>query len=210
MAFDANRTLDRRVFLATSSTTLAGVNVTANGVPVAFDERRRNGLGRYLTAEQLAPQGERRLSDVLMSVPSVNIVRGRGNNGWVLGKRAPQHIKPTGMEYVNTKAGDGTQKMCGGDALNPCRWTDADLVEQGIYCPNAGEAKQGIECACYAQVYVDNRLMNGSRPTEPFDVNTIPTKDVVGLEFYASAAQTPGQYSNLLARCGVMLIWTRR
>ena len=201
MNFAANRTVEQRVLLP-KATTLASVNVTAfgSGAPAAFEARRKNGLGRYLTPEQLERQSERRLSDVLTTVPSVTIVNGHGSSGWIVGKRAPLHIKPR-----------GTGPACGQGGKSPvCEYSDQDLIAQGIYCPNAVEKNQGLECACYSQVFVDDHLMNGGRPTEPFDVNSIPTKNIAAVEFYASAAQTPGQYSNLQARCGVMLIWTRR
>jgi hypothetical protein len=200
ITFAANRTFEQRVLLPkAAATTLSTVSIvaTGNGAPAAFDERRKNGIGHYLNIEQLDKQGNRRLSDVLVTMPSVSIVSGRGGNGYIVGKRAPMHIKPRGG------GGDGS-------ARSPGVFSDKDLVEQGYYCPTAAERVLGLECACYAQVYIDDHLMNVGRPTEPFDINTIPTGSIAGFEFYASAAQTPGRYSNLQARCGVVLIWLRK
>jgi hypothetical protein len=61
---------------------------------------------------------------------------------------------------------------------------------------------------CYAQVYLDNMLMTVGLPTPPFDVNSIPTNEVEGVEFYASAAELPPRYSGLNTTCGVLVIWT--
>jgi len=203
--FENNRAIAQRVLL-NKATTLAAVSVTAGGLPAAFEERRALGLGHFVTTADLDKSGDRRLSDVLATVSGFSAVSGRGGNGWVVGKRAPQHIKPTGVS--TGPAGSAVQ--CGVRSNAPCTFDDNDLREQGYYCPNAAERMQGLECACYSQIFVDNQLMNRGRPTEPFDINSIPARDIAGVEFYASAAQTPGQYSELNARCGVMLIWTRR
>jgi hypothetical protein len=63
---------------------------------------------------------------------------------------------------------------------------------------------------CYAQVYLDDVLMNPTRPTEPFDVNTIKLEQLEAVEFYAGPSQTPAKYSRLDSRCGVLVLWTRR
>lgn len=199
--FDANRAVDQRVLLNKSTTTLATMNIEATGVgaPSEFDERRKSGIGRFMTATDLDKQGDRRLADVLLTMPGFTGVAGRGGNGWVVGKRAPQHIKPTPIVSGNA------------DARNQSRpFNDNDLREQGYYCPNAAERMQGLECACYSQVYINNQLTNPGRPTEPFDINSIPARDIAGLEWYATPASTPGRYSALNAKCGVMVIWLRR
>lgn len=59
-------------------------------------------------------------------------------------------------------------------------------------------------------MYLDNFLMNPGRPTEPFDVNSIPPNTIEALEYYSSNLQTPHKYNNANADCGVLVIWTRR
>jgi hypothetical protein len=87
----------------------------------------------------------------------------------------------------------------------------SDLRNQGYYCPEPSERAYGIlSCACFAQVYVDDRLMNTQRPTEPFDANQLSVLDVAAVEFYPTAASTPGRYSGANSVCGVMLVWTKR
>lgn len=64
--------------------------------------------------------------------------------------------------------------------------------------------------SCLANVYVDHMLMHGKRGDPPFDVNSIPPEEIEAIEYYASAAVTPMEYSTLNSACGVIVIWTRR
>lgn len=97
----------------------------------------------------------------------------------------------------------------------------------GVYCPaDEGEKMAGITCACYAQVYLDNQLMNSPQPsgspggkrsptgtrmeTPPFDVNSLAPGQIEAIEYYAGPSQTPMKYSKLNSACGVLVIHTRR
>lgn len=188
MSFEANRTIEHKVLLP-RSTALTTVDVTANGVPADFEARRKLGVGSFISHVELKGQEMRRLSDVLTRVPGFSSVTARGGHAFVYGKRAPGHIASP-------------------NASNELAF--ANLAAQGVYCPTAAEASQGIDCACYAQIYLDDRLMNPGVPTEPFDINTLPIAEIAAIELYAGVAQTPGRYSNLNTKCGVVLVWTRR
>ena len=221
--FSANRAVDQRVLL-TPAATLATVEVNADGVPAAFEERRKTGLGRFMGRAELAKQPGRRLGDVLGQVSGFGAAYGTAGHAWVVGKRAPSHLLPNAQPA--SKPGDaayaeasGAAKSGGCGAARPtaqgqppaCQFTMDDLRNQGYYCPEASERAQGIlSCACYSQVYVDDRLMNTQRPTEPFDANTLTVDDIAAVEFYPTMASTPGRYSSANAVCGVMLVWTRR
>jgi hypothetical protein len=99
----------------------------------------------------------------------------------------------------------------GQTAAGPCGFDMPSLRDQGFYCPeSSAEQMAGITCACYAQVWVDGRLMNRQRPTEPFDVNDFQPERLEAVEWYASPSQTPAQYSSLNSPCGVMVLWTKR
>jgi len=64
--------------------------------------------------------------------------------------------------------------------------------------------------ACYADVYVNGvHMYQGKEGEVLFDVSTMSPAMVEGIEFYASAAQTPVKYSRGGAPCGTLLIWTR-
>lgn len=84
----ANHTTARRIVLA-RVTALAEVTVVglADKLPREFEEHRVLGLGHFFTRDDLAKQETRRTSDVLAQVPGLGLVRGRGDQGWIMGKR---------------------------------------------------------------------------------------------------------------------------
>ncbi len=84
------------------------------------------------------------------------------------------------------------------------------LASGSIYEPDSAERMRGMVAGCYAQVWLDNRLVNSGLPTEPFDVNSIAADQIEAVEWYASAAQTPSRYAKLNSSCGVLVIHTRR
>jgi hypothetical protein len=63
--------------------------------------------------------------------------------------------------------------------------------------------------ACYALVYLDNALMNRSRPTEPFDLRTVYQSQMQSIEYYEGSATTPSKYNTPGSECGVLVIHTR-
>jgi hypothetical protein len=205
VAFADNQTVDHRVVLGRATTALEPVTVTeAPSVNADFDANRKLGLGKFLTTEDLDRNAGRRLSDVMAVVPNFGIVtQANSGHGWVVGKRVPAHL-------VKTRAGTDAE----GNRVSQVNggwYSMDDLRDLGFYCPaNSAEQMQGITCACYAQVWVDGRLMNRQRPTEPFDVNEYPPERLQAVEWYASASQTPAQYSSLNSPCGVLVLWTRR
>jgi len=79
-----------------------------------------------------------------------------------------------------------------------------------MYEPDTAETVQGMRTACYAQVYVNQQLMNPGKPTPGFNVNGILPSSVEGIEVYASRMQMPPQYATAHAMCGVVVVWTRR
>ncbi len=207
--FGVNRSVDQRVLLNPASNTLATVEVNAEGVPTVFEERRKTGIGRFMGRAELDKAGGRRLGDVIQQVGGFGSFFGGAGHAYVVGKRAPSHLLPN----MSSAPAPGEKSMgCGGAGQGPCTFNMDDLRNQGYYCPtSAAERYYGVtSCACFAQVYVDDHLMNSSRPTEPFDANTLDVTEIAGVEFYATAASTPGRYSNPNAVCGVLLVWTRR
>ena len=62
---------------------------------------------------------------------------------------------------------------------------------------------------CLANVYLDHMLMYGRPGDPPFDVNTVAPEQIEAIEYYASAAVTPMEYSALNSQRGVLVIWTR-
>jgi hypothetical protein len=68
---------------------------------------------------------------------------------------------------------------------------------------------QGIKEDCYLQVLVDGIVMYQAVPGRPlFDVNTVTTSSISGVEFYQTS-QTPPQFQATGSQCGTIIIWTR-
>ena len=77
--------------------------------------------------------------------------------------------------------------------------------------PDTTDKVLGAHMSCYAQVYLDRMPVYQGRDREPlFDVNSIPPSQIEAIEYYATPAQTPAQYTRLNSTCGVLVIWTRR
>jgi hypothetical protein len=121
----------------------------------------------------------------LSTLPGVALISGNTGQQWILSKRMPPTLcKPSNKDCLNG---------------------------QGIYVPELWESRQlKMPIGCYAQVYLDDLLMNRTRPTEPFDVNTIAIERIEAIEWYSGPSQLPLKYSQLDARCGVLVLWTRR
>jgi hypothetical protein len=217
IGFTENQSIDQRIVLGRAQTALAAVTITeAPSVNSSFDENRKLGLGKFLTRAELDKQPGKPLGMVL---GAIGVASTGGQNAWLVGKRAPVRLTPlrvsVAVSATNTRRDTIDTRMdCSrtvvssvGDA---CNATPDDLRDVGYYCPRGGEAATGIRCACYAQVYVDGRLMNRERPTEPFDINTVNADDIEGVEWYSSPSQTPARYSGLDSPCGVMAIWMRK
>lgn len=82
-------------------------------------------------------------------------------------------------------------------------------TSSGVYQPKGDEIARGVRTACYAQVYLDNMLMNSGSPASPFDVNTITVETLKAVEYYSGPAETPNKYARLNSTCGVLVLWTR-
>jgi hypothetical protein len=232
VSFAENQTVDHRIVLGQAVAALPQVSITedAPSVNSDFDNHRKLGIGRFLTRAELDKLPGRALGMAIATTPTMGVApQSNGNHAWLIGKRMPVRMAPNKPplpanfndnkgfgEDAERARGEAIQATadCGRRLANsmndPCNFSPDDLREVGFYCPQGGDAAQGIRCACYAQVYLDGSLMNKQRPTEPFDINSINADDVEGVEWYSSAAQTPARYSSLNAACGVMAIWTRK
>jgi hypothetical protein len=155
-----------------------------------FEEHRRVGLGHFLTRDELAKNEGRRMSDILSRISGLGIVQGRAGRGFILSRR-----------YVIPLS----------ELKDACDPSDRPRPPgEKLFRPTKIEALEGKICACYAQVYLDNHLMNPGQPTEPFDVNSFSSKQIEAIEYYASPAETPSKYARLNSPCGVYVMHTRR
>lgn len=149
-----------------------------------FEDNRRIGLGHFFTRAEPAKVEQQKLADALWQAPGAGFIGGRFQ-AYIYSKRAPP-------------------AMCSTKARPDC------FASHGYYVPNASEAAQGAQVACYPQIYLDGALMNTGNPTPPFDINSILPHQIEAIEWYSGPSQTPARYSGLGSRCGVLVIHTRR
>jgi hypothetical protein len=77
--------------------------------------------------------------------------------------------------------------------------------------PDVVSRRLGAKRGCFANVYLDAILIYSGRRNEPlFDINTIAPSTIEAIEYFANAPETPSEYNSAMARCGVLIIHTRR
>lgn len=187
VVFAPNEEEERRIVLA-RMTVLEEVSVYGRAADEAlrdFAESRRLGLGKFVGREELERIEGRKMSEVVGRLAGVGVT-GLGTRAFLLSRR--QMLPLSALEAC---AGGGSP---GGS----------------VYVPSTSEKRQGVACACYAQVYLDGVLQNPGIPSEPFDVNSIPPGKIEAIEWYASPAETPARYAGLNSACGVYVIHSRR
>ncbi|HEY5060377.1 MAG TPA: carboxypeptidase regulatory-like domain-containing protein [Gemmatimonadaceae bacterium] len=185
LVFDPQGIVDRSIVLH-RAVTLDSVVVSASRTAALreFEENRRRGFGSFLTRDELAKQGSKRLSDILAQVRGVNVLHGNIRS-YLVGKRM-------------------TPALCGPKAPPAC------FQVYGFYVPDADERLDGMQTACYTQVYLDEALMNRGDPTPPADINAFLPEQIEAIEYYADRSAVPARYVGSQARCGVLIIHSRR
>ncbi|MFI5243966.1 MAG: carboxypeptidase regulatory-like domain-containing protein [Gemmatimonadales bacterium] len=147
-----------------------------------FDDRRREGIGKFIDRASLAKIENRTTSMVLSSLGGLRVWQG-GTQAYVSSTRAI------------------SSKSCGfcsggiGEYLRP------EDIEAG--------ARPACYMDVYVdgvQVY-----QYGVNPPMPlFNVNSLPPEQIEGIEAYSSASQVPVRFNKTGSGCGVLVIWTRR
>lgn len=131
---------------------LKGIEVTVerkefSGKLSGFEERREQGLGHFITPEQIEERDPRRASDLLRNVPGVRV----------------------------------SSRGLGGAVIEMARKSRS----------------------CYPALYVDGV------PVPKGQIDELNVADVLAVEVYKGASETPIQYSRNAANCGVILVWIR-
>jgi len=65
---------------------------------------------------------------------------------------------------------------------------------------------------CWVTVFLDGILIFDGTPragAPPPDIDQFPTRNLSGIEYYASAGTIPFQFKTTLNSCGTLLLWTR-
>lgn len=168
LTIPAGRKIEADIFLKPVMTKLANINVKAAVNPryairlADFEERRRVGMGRFLTSDIFEKAEGQNMSQVLVSlIPGVR-TSGKGSKQILVSRRS------------------------------------------------------GKDCA--AQVIVNGLVhFNGQEPN--FDLNSLYTGQVIGVEYY-TVANTPSQFNATAGSpgrseiaggsyCGTVVIWTK-
>jgi hypothetical protein len=181
VSIEAGKAAERSLVLS-RVVVLDTVSVTA-GTLRDFEEHRRLGLGHFLTRGEIDALQGQPISMALRQMSGVAIMNSRGNQAWILSRRTPPQISSMDPKSVNRST---------------------------IWCPDRGLAQYGYKCGCYAKVYLDKQVVNAGYPTEPFDINSIPSASIEAVEWYSAPSQTPPEYNTLNSVCGVLVIHTRR
>ncbi len=163
---------------------LDSVVVKAPATPAipSFEEHRRLGLGDFLTREQLQRQQGRRMSDVLQQVSGLRVTNS-GAAAWVSSTRAVQSLSSRCPEREDEPGGIVARRARG----------------------------EKVACTCYPVVYLNTTVIyrGGDGGVVP-NVNRFEIPAIEAIEFFATAAQTPPEYSVLNSSCGLLVFHTRR
>jgi hypothetical protein len=164
-------------------------DVTVKTAPVVrgtlaeFEERRAEGHGRFVTREMLEKRPLSKMVEILRThVPGLNIVQSAARPG--------EAFVAAGRMSVP----GGTLAFNSGGAPKPCY---AAVVLDGVMVfhgdPGSPKQADGVN----------------SPPQSLFDINSIPTRDIAGIEYYAGAATMPIKYNSMRNTCGLIVVWTR-
>jgi len=166
------------------ATTLGEVKVTGKATQpkmAGFEDRRRQGIGRFIDRDMLAKVAHRTMSTILATMPGMAVLPGTGMKAWAYTTRAVT-----------------------GSACAFCGPSSNAAPED-----RAAGAKAGF---CYMDVMVDGALVyrhDQPAPAQLYDLNSIPSEQLEGIEVFTSTAQMPAQYNRTGSSCGLLVIWTR-
>jgi hypothetical protein len=195
--FTGGAVTDRRIVL-TRITLLDSMSVTARPYRDPnmdeFEERRRIGIGHFVTRADIAKREGALTSSFLQQMPQLRITTAQLGD-WPIGVSAKRctEAMPDLQRIRNARPGVPSSSRC-----------------EIIYVPSTDEARQGVPIACFSKVYLDNALMNPGMPTPPFNLRDIPPTQIEAMEYYARPAEVPMKFSNLNSGCGVIILHTRR
>lgn len=154
-------------------TVVAPASARLTGMLAGFQRRMEQGWGHFITRDEIARRGARRISDLLHGLPDVRVIPLSELQSTVrFGTELSRvHIGPFSIGE------DGTPKVVG-------------------YAP--------LRCA--PLLYVDG--IKFGRADEVLD--QVGPAEIEGIEVYRRSTEVPPEFGGLHARCGVILVWTRR
>jgi hypothetical protein len=173
-----------------SAVRLHPVEVTAQALRdylhrIGFYERQRADFGHFITTEAIERRQAARVTDLLLSVPGVSLVR------MTTGSAGPL--------FVQLRGGAMSQ----GAMCRPRVFVDGVLFAHGDSRPVRANADPSTE------QQVEDVVQSIDRGLSLDDVGHPST--IAAIEVYRSAAQVPVQFggTSVSTLCGVIVIWTR-
>jgi hypothetical protein len=188
-------TTDAVFRLERSATQLSNVDVSVESVPFGlrdFEIRRKQGIGRFLTENDLVRERNREFADVATTrFPGLAVK---------MDERGKPHV-------ASTRSNCGSAKVSGGDRARG----NGKIVDSGRRSGAGGGSPDGAATAsgscystrpCFVQVYLDDMNLGEA------DDGLVRTWDLAGAEYYTGASM-PARYRTSGSACGVLLLWSR-
>lgn len=187
LTFAPNKTVTRRIVL-TPVQVLNEVNVVTERMRdpqlKLFEEHRKQGIGYFVTREQLEARPNLPLSTFFGEMPGARVST-QGTRAWV-----------GSMRGCIFNVSVGTKKPDAPKYELDERRNDEPVVINGC---------------CFPSVYLDRAMIYGSRNGEPVpNINRFLTEQVEAIEYFAGMASVPAEYQGPTPTCGVVVIHTRR
>ena len=198
--------------LERTAVTMDAVEVKAEGPSRLrdFDVRRLQGVGKFLTADQLAKEAHRDFGVVAMTrFPGLQVVHDGDGRPHIASIRGSCGVgsSPSEALRVGSQGGGSGGRGAATTGGTPTGVPGSGGSGQGASSdPPVGSAFSAGSCTpnkgCIVQTYLDDILLDEA------DFDIIETWDLAGVEYY-SGAQVPVRYRISGAACGVMLLWSK-
>jgi len=196
-----------------TATTIEAVEVKAAGPSRLrdFDFRRQQGIGKFLTADQLAKEGSREFGMVAMTrFPGLQVVHDGDGRPHIASARGSCGVgsSPSEALRAGSQGGGSGGRGAATTGGTPTGVQGSGGAGQGTAAaePMPGTAYSAGSCTpnkgCIVQAYLDDILLDEA------DFDVIATWDLAGVEYY-TGAQVPVRYRISGAACGVMLLWSK-
>lgn len=197
-----------------SAVSMDAIEVTAVSPRLRdFEMRRAIGLGRYLTAEDLARDGTRPFGIVAMTrFPGLRYVTDTDGRPHIASTRGTCGVGVSPSEGILAGARGGGSGGRGaattGGGPGGVQGSGGAGSGSGAGTNNAAGATQTSmgSCAqskpCHVVTFLDNIQLDSA------DFDLITTWDIAGVEYY-SGNNVPARYRVSGAACGVLLVWSK-
>ena len=175
-----------------------------------FEARRMQGIGKFLTADQLAKEAHREFGVVAMTrFPGLQVVHDGDGRPHIASMRGSCGVgsSPSEALRAGSQGGGSGGRGAATTGGTPTGVQGSGGSGQGSSAePPPGTAFSAGSCTpnkgCIVQTYLDDILLDEA------DFDIIATWDLAGVEYY-SGAQVPVRYRISGAACGVMLLWSK-